>query len=377
MNSNNEERISSGAIAILGSGETSPNLVPVHMEMISRLQKITNPLIINSPFGFQENADVISDKLKEFFKSSLNLDTHILSYRKPDEFNTVDYFKSLDEINKSNFIFSGPGSPSYAIKVWKNTGFPMSFKKLLQNDGSIVFSSAAATTLGEYTLPVYEIYKVGEDPYWIEGLDILGAFGIKATVIPHFNNKEGGNHDTRFCYIGESRFDTLRNKINSNIIGIDEHTGVVVDGKTNTAEVFGIGMVTLISGEDKEEYIAGETISFDKFRVSKKNKIIPIKKSKQNYKQETNIDKVSKLILADDLSQGSINKVLSKIKTNLEELEDKTKMIDPLINLIMEIRKSLREDQRFELSDYIRDELEKLDIEINDSDNNADWRFKA
>ena len=377
MNSNNEERISSGAIAILGSGETSPNLVPVHREMISRLQKITNPLIINSPFGFQENADVISDKLKEFFKSSLNLDTHILSYRKPDEFNTVDYFKSLDEINKSNFIFSGPGSPSYAIKVWKNTGFPMSFKKLLQNDGSIVFSSAAATTLGEYTLPVYEIYKVGEDPYWIEGLDILGAFGIKATVIPHFNNKEGGNHDTRFCYIGESRFDTLRNKINSNIIGIDEHTGVVVDGKTNTAEVFGIGMVTLISGEDKEEYIAGETISFDKFRVSKKNKIIPIKKSKQNYKQETNIDKVSKLILADDLSQGSINKVLSKIKTNLEELEDKTKMIDPLINLIMEIRKSLREDQRFELSDYIRDELEKLDIEINDSDNNADWRFKA
>ena len=377
MNRNNEERISSGAIAILGSGETSPNLVSVHREMISRLQKITNPLIINSPFGFQENADILSDKLKEFFKSSLNLDTNILSYRKPNEFNTVDYFKSLDKINKSNFIFSGPGSPSYAIKIWKNTGFPLSFKKLLQNDGSIVFSSAAATTLGEYTLPVYEIYKVGEEPYWIEGLDILGAFGIKATVIPHFNNKEGGNHDTRFCYIGESRFDTLRNKINSNIIGIDEHTGVVVDGKTNTAEVFGIGMVTLISGEYKEEYVAGETISFDKFRVSKNNKIIPIKKSKQNYKQETNIDKVSKLILADDLSQGSINKVLSKIKTNLEELEDKTKMIDPLINLIMEIRKSLRKEQRFELSDYIRDELEKLDIEINDSDNNADWRFKA
>ena len=50
-------------------------------------------------------------------------------------------------------------------------------KEVLQNNGSIVFSSAAATTLGKYTLPVYEIYKVGEPlgmkPMGLAALDML------------------------------------------------------------------------------------------------------------------------------------------------------------------------------------------------------------
>ena len=377
MKINKNKIISSGSIAILGSGETSPNLVSVHREMIDRLEEIANPLIINSPFGFQENADELSNKLKEFFITSLNIETQILSYRTNRDFNTVEYFECLDKIKKSNFIFAGPGSPSYAIKLWKDTEFPVSFKEVLQNNGSIVFSSAAATTLGKYTLPVYEIYKVGEEPYWIEGLDILGAFGIEATVIPHFNNKEGGNHDTRFCYMGKSRFETLRSKIDSDIIGIDEHTGLVVDGESKTGKVFGIGKVTIVSGENNREYTSGETILFDEFIDLEVNKVVPIIKEKGGNEQAPNIDKVSDLISESDLSQESVNKILSKIKINLEDLEDKTKIIDPLMSLIMEVRKTLRLEGRFELSDYIRNELEKLSIEINDNDVGAAWRFKA
>ena len=83
------------------------------------------------------------------------------------------------------------------------------------------------------------------------------------------------------------------------------------------------------------------------------------------------------MISENGINQESINKILSKIKFNLEDLEDKTKIIDPLINIIMEIRKTLREEERFEMSDYIRNELEKLSIEINDNDLGAAWRFKA
>ena len=377
MKVNKNKIISSGSIAILGSGETSPNLVSVHREMIDRLEEIANPLIINSPFGFQENADELSNKLKEFFITSLNIETQILSYRTNRDFNTVEYFECLDKIKKSNFIFAGPGSPSYAIKLWKDTEFPVSFKEVLQNNGSIVFSSAAATTLGKHTLPVYEIYKVGEEPYWIEGLDILGAFGIEATVIPHFNNKEGGNHDTRFCYMGKSRFETLRSKIDSDIIGIDEHTGLVVDGESKTGKVFGIGKDTIVSGENNREYTSGETILFDEFIDLEVNKVVPIIKEKGGNEQAPNINKVSDLISESDLSQESVNKILSKIKINLEDLEDKTKIIDPLMSLIMEVRKTLRLEGRFELSDYIRNELEKLSIEINDNDVGTAWRFKA
>ena len=40
-------------------------------------------------------------------------------------------------------------------------------------------------------------------------MNILGRFGFNFVVIPHWNNAEGGTHDTRFCYMGESRFRKL------------------------------------------------------------------------------------------------------------------------------------------------------------------------
>jgi hypothetical protein len=35
---------------------------------------------------------------------------------------------------------------------------------------------------------LYEIYKVGEEPRWLDGLDILRTTGLEAAVIPHYNN---------------------------------------------------------------------------------------------------------------------------------------------------------------------------------------------
>lgn len=66
----------------------------------------------------------------------------------------------------------------------------------------MTFASAAALTLGRFTLPVYEIYKVGEDPRWLDGLNILGEIGVNVALIPHYNNAEGGHHDTRFLLYG-------------------------------------------------------------------------------------------------------------------------------------------------------------------------------
>ena len=370
--------ISSGSIAILGSGETSPNLLGVHRTMIDRLENIKNPLLLDSPFGFQENVNQLSTKLKEFFMKSLSLDIDMVSYRTTNEMGSVEYFKCLERISKSNFLFAGPGSPSYAIKVWRDTEFPEHFISLLKNDGSLVFSSAAATTLGEYTLPVYEIYKVGEEPYWSKGLNILSAFNIKATIIPHFNNKEGGNHDTRFCYMGKTRFDKLRNSIDSLIIGVDEHTGLVIDGKSRLGEVYGIGKVTLISNNNEVEYSVGSQISFDEISKGKENKVIPIKKEVEvDYEKKTSIEEASNLIGKDSINRESINRVLGQIKLNIEELESKTEIIDPLIELVIEIRKELRLSGKFELSDHIRSKVEELGIEINDKDSESSWKFKA
>ena len=81
---------------------------------------------------------------------------------------------------------------------------------VVQRGGAVVFASAAALTLGSQTVPVYEVYKVGEDPAWRPGLDILERVaGIRAAVVPHWDNHEGGGHDTRFCYLGLDRLVAL------------------------------------------------------------------------------------------------------------------------------------------------------------------------
>ena len=95
----------------------------------------------------------------------------------------------------------------------------------------LVAASAASLTVGRLTLPVYEIYKVGEAPHWLDGLDLLSRFELPLVVVPHWNNAEGGTHDTRFCYMGQPRFEELERLIpeDHGLIGLDEHTACILD----------------------------------------------------------------------------------------------------------------------------------------------------
>jgi hypothetical protein len=117
----------------------------------------------------------------------------------------------------------------------------------LNHGGAVVFASAAALTLGRYTVPVYEIYKVGAEPAWAEGLGLLDFLGPNVAVIPHYDNAEGGNHDTRFCYLGEPRLAALEEQMAPDgwVLGVDEHTGCIFDLDAGTAAVVGNGTVTV------------------------------------------------------------------------------------------------------------------------------------
>ena len=119
-----------------------------------------------------------------------------------------------------------------------------------------------ALAAGSHTLPVYEIFKVGADLHWARGLDLLAAHGLNLVVVPHWNNREGGPElDTSRCYIGTARFERLREQLppSTVILGIDEHTACVLDLGANWAAVYGIGGVTILSGNDTLAYPAGES----------------------------------------------------------------------------------------------------------------------
>ena len=73
----------SRAIVVMGSGETSPTMVTPHQRMISDLKTTKDPVlsILDTPFGFQENADVLTSKLSEYFELSVGKSVGIISLR--------------------------------------------------------------------------------------------------------------------------------------------------------------------------------------------------------------------------------------------------------------------------------------------------------
>jgi cyanophycinase-like exopeptidase len=220
-------------LALMGSGENSPIMVTPHQKIIKGTGKDLNPINLNTPYSFQENKDELSAKIEKYFE--VNVGTKITT---------------SDEIDKANWVFAGPGSPTYNLKQWKKFEIDSKLNNLLER-GSLVLASAAAMSIGNKVMPVYEMYRVGEDPYWVEGLNILeNALGFKGAVIAHYNNTQGGTHDTRFCFVGERRMKVLENQLDPDIaiLGIDEHTGISFDLDNGKAEVFGKGVITYKKG---------------------------------------------------------------------------------------------------------------------------------
>ena len=236
-------------LVIMGSGETSPTMVKTHRTVLEQLGSPPVPaVLLDTPFGFQENADDITSRAQHYFQESVGISMDVASFRSRESAaDSVAHERTMDRLRRAQYVFAGPGSPSYALTQWKDSDIPDVLRRKLTEGGAICFASAAALTVGIATVPVYEIYKVGSDPHWLEGLDLLAVTGLRAAVIPHYNNAEGGNHDTRFCYLGERRLSRMEHDLpdESFVLGVDEHTGLVIDVATGAAEVVGLGVVTV------------------------------------------------------------------------------------------------------------------------------------
>jgi hypothetical protein len=169
-------------------------------------------------------------------------------------------------------VFMGPGSPTYAVNQLKNS---LAWQIVLASHYSgvcLVFASAATIAISKYALPVYEIYKVGEDLHWKQGLDFFGIYGLPLVVIPHWNNQDGGVElDTSRCFMGKARFERLLDllPVHTNILGIDEKTALIMNLDQGTGQVVGLGNVTLLQNKQKQSsvYLSGETFPLGKSLV--------------------------------------------------------------------------------------------------------------
>jgi hypothetical protein len=246
-------------LAIIGSGETSPTMVTVHRDLISRLG-LASPqaMVLATPYAFQENAADVSVRTQGYFAESVGLQVRVVAGTSPNANpgmapplippDAEDEARQAASFRAADWVFAGPGSPSYALAHWQAGPVAAGLRdRVLAGDGLTVLASAAAATAGRFTLPVYEIYKAGGAPRWLDGLDLLGPLGLTVALIPHYDNAEGGRYDTRHCYLGERRLAVMERELGDDaaVLGVDEHTAVLIDLRTSDVEIRGRGGVTV------------------------------------------------------------------------------------------------------------------------------------
>ena len=267
-------------LAIIGSGETSPTMVTVHRELLSRLEPAgPQAIALATPYAFQENAPDVSTRTQRYFADSVGLQVRVAAGTSPNADpgmapplippDEEDEARQAAAIRAADWVFAGPGSPSYALAHWQAGPVAGGLRdRVLAGDGLTVLASAAAATAGRFTLPVYEIYKAGGAPRWLDGLDLLGPLGLTVALIPHYDNAEGGRYDTRHCYLGERRLAVMERDLPADaaVLGVDEHTAVLIDLRTSDVEIRGRGGVTVRRSGRSVVLPAGTRLSVPELR---------------------------------------------------------------------------------------------------------------
>ena len=380
----------------MGSGETSPTMVTPHKQMISDLNSNKSAVlnVLDTPFGFQENADVLTSKLNEYFELSVGHKVGVVSLRN-SHVSGAELAQAVNAIRDSDWLFAGPGSPSYALKVWRELGITPHFNEVLSR-GILTFASAAALTVGSHTIPVYEMYKVGQEPHWLEGLNLLELHtGMSAAVVPHFDNTEGANHDTRFCYIGEQRLRVLESVLPSKtfIIGVDGHTGVSFDLDTRVASVFGLGQMTIRHHGESWIVNSGGSATFEEIIAHTGSSIVqktPAQLFRVDPRQveallesgEVNAA-VEALLDLDELDRDLQTRVaVHSLITRLGNIAasprvDIMSVVGPYIEALLQARQAARSAGRWDDADAIRNRLMELKVTINDSEAGSDWKIES
>ena len=412
-----------GMIVLMGSGELTATMVEVHKELLGRISDAPKAVFLDTPAGFQLNVDQISQKAQNYFKVHIQQLLKIASFKSYDAISPFEAEQAYQTLREADFVLIGPGSPTYAVRQWQPSAIPQILTGRIQEGGCLVAASAAALTVGRFTLPVYEIYKVGQALHWVDGMDILKQFGFNLAVVPHWNNAEGGNHDTRFCFMGQPRFNQLESLLpeDVSILGLDEHTACILDFENDKAVIKGIGKVSLRRSGSEMVFDAAERFSLELLRgrdggrqwkqarpAPQDSETGPVTESAAFWNQIHRLESDFYNGLETHAAKKTTNALLEldriiwKAQRDLENEEFITQARDtlreliailgtrlaaaphsemdcltPLVDQLLDVRERFREQRQFDAADAIRDSLQQANIIIEDTPEGSRWRLRS
>lgn len=337
-----------GPICLLGSGETLPSSGKTHEFVAQRLPE--NPIItiLETPAGFEPNSAAVAGKIKTFLNRRLqNYKPRIavLPARKRGTDCSPDNPAVVRPILEADEILLGPGSPTYGARQLRGSLAVEMIHARHMLGATLFLSSSSTLAFSRHTMAVYEIYKVGEDLQWKQGVDYFTPFGIPLSIIPHWDNTDGGEElDTRYCYMGQARFDRLRALLphDHTILGIDEHTSAVLDFEEGCCHVNGKASITLLRGTESWTFQAGS--SFD-----------------LSYFGDWKVPEPTALVSA-DMWQQALDAQAARAQREAAELVPPDSVV-----ALAEQRTAARAARDWATSDALRDEIAALGWQVKDT----------
>ena len=253
-----------GNVVFFGSGETSPTGGLVFQKTAAGFGKGFRIALLETPAGFEPNSAQVAGRVADFLRLKLDEKkprVQIIPARRKGTPFGPDSPGILEPVIIADWIYFGAGSPSYTVRQLRDS---LAWRMILaawQQGATLVLASAAMVAMGSSALPVYEIFKAGDDPHWIAGLDLFAPLGWKTALVPHWNNAEGGEElDTSRCFMGRERFRALLETLppGTAVLGIDELTTLTLDWARGLAFVDGKGSATLLRDGTESVHPSGE-----------------------------------------------------------------------------------------------------------------------
>jgi cysteinyl-tRNA synthetase len=185
------------------------------------------------------------------------------------------------------------------------------------------------------------------------------------------------------------------------VIGVDEHTAVVFDLISGEISVHGPGGLTLRMQGESEFVTAGSTTTLDHLRQffgSAKTSVLTEAEPADTLADSPS-DRFAALLAAGDtegaaaisleveaeLFSSSSPEAHTALRSMLVQLADTARnglvdtraVLEPLVDIALEVRRLARENKDYAMSDLVRDALTAADIEVRDTPDGMVWEQLA
>jgi len=249
-------------------------------------------------------------------------------------------------------------------------------------------------------------------------------------VVPHFDNAEGGTHDTRFCYVGERRLGILERALpeGSFILGVDSHTALVLDLDARTAGVFGLGGVTVRADGRSAVFPSGSEVPIDALAEVGRSRAagepvdvgwdptamgISRGSGRQDPTESPLRDEVARLegAFVDALVRRDVRSAVAALldldlaieartragedspdldgaratfraliarlgETAVDGVGDRRETLDSCVQALLDLRASARASRDWATADLIRDRLSAAGVEVRDDPDGSHWSLE-